>query len=127
MFGTVSDKTGTSQKGQLSRNGEWPLYVSLYSGKGSLLSWIAFTNRFTDGFHGLLSWSKPTLAASKYYPLGFNTNTSEVVGTRYAAPAGTNKILNLIASELLLSGGNLAQDYTNTFALGLNSKATNVR
>ena len=48
------------------------------------------------------------------------------MGTRYAAPAGTNKILNLIASELLLSGGNLAQDYTNTFALGLSSKATNV-
>ena len=126
LKGFLSDKTSAAQKGQLSKNGEWPLYIPLYSNKGSLLSWIGFTNRLNDDFNGLLNWGKPALATAKYHPLGFTTNESTVVGSRYAAPVGTNKILHITSGELFLSGGNLAQDYTNTFNLGLSSKLTNI-
>ena len=126
LKGYLSDKTSAAQKGQLSKNGEWPLYIPLYSGKGSLLSWIGFTNRLNDDFHGLLNWSKPALPTAKYYKLGFTTNESLVVGSRYAAPVGTNKILQITAGELFLSGGNLTQEYGNAFNLGPSSKVTNL-
>jgi hypothetical protein len=121
----LSDKTGAAQKVPLSKNGQWPLYVSLYSGKGSLLSWVGFTNRLTDDFHGLLNWSKPALPAAKYYPLGFTTNEQEVAGSRYAAPVGTNKILKLTGATLAFTGGNLAEDTTLSVGMGPSSKVTN--
>ena len=68
LKGYLSDKTSAAQKVPLSKNGQWPLYVPLYSGKGSLLSWVGFTNRPTDDFHGLLNWSKPVVPKAKYYP-----------------------------------------------------------
>lgn len=125
LKGYLSDKTSAAQKVPLSKNGQWPLYVSLYSGKGSLLSWIAFTNRLTDDFHGWLNWSKPALPTSKYYPLGFTTNENEVVGSRYAAPGGTNKVLSLTGATLALSGGNLVEDATIAVGMGPGSKVTN--
>ena len=126
LKGYLSDKTGAAQKISLSKNGEWPLYIPLYSGKGSLLSWIAFTNRVTDDFNGLLNWSKPSLATVKFYPLGFATNQNVAVGARYAAPVGTNKILRLTTGELTLNGGNLAANHANAFDLGLGGRVTNL-
>ena len=126
LKGFLSDKTGAAQKVPLSKNGEWPLYIPLYSGKGSLLSWVAFTNRVNDDFHGLLNWSKPALPAAKYYPLGFTTNENTLVGARYAPPVGvTNKILQLTDATLTLGGVNLVQNYTNDLVLGLGGKVTN--
>ena len=126
LKGYLSDKTGASQKGQISKNGEWPLYVPLYSNKGSLLSWIAFTNRSGDDFNGLLNWAKPANPKNKLYPLGFTTNTVELLGSRYSAPVGTNKVLTFTTAELVLSGGNLDLAYTNSFNIGLGSRVTNV-
>ena len=123
--GFLSDQTSAAQKVPLSKNGEWPLYVPLYSGKGSLLSWIAFTNQLNDDFHGVLNWSKPALPTAKYYALGFTTNETTLIGARYTPPAGTNKILHLTAATLTLQGVNLVQNYTNDFTLGLSSKVTN--
>ena len=121
----LRDKTAAAQKVPLSKNGQWPLYVSLYSGKGSLLSWVAFTNRLTDDFHGLLNWSKPALPpATKYYPLGFTANENEVAGSRYTAPVGTNKLLQLTAATVTVNGGNLPEDTTNAVTLGASSKVT---
>ena len=126
LKGYLSDKTSAAQKAPLSQNGQWPLYVPLYSGKGSLLSWVAFTDRPTDDFHGLLNWSKPMLPTAKYYPGGFTTNESEVVGSRYAAPVGpANKILPMTGGLLSFSGGNLATDQSASVTVGLSSKVTN--
>jgi hypothetical protein len=124
--GYLADKTTAAQKVPLSKNGQWPLYVPLYSGKGSLLSWAAFSNRAGDDFHGLFHWSKSALPTAKYYPLGFITNQNTLVGARYAAPVGaTNKLLNLTNATLTLTGGNLPVDYTNALVLGLGSKVAN--
>src|SRR5207249_6379376 len=45
LGGTLSDGTKVSQGAPLSRQGLWPLYATLYSGRGSLMSWLAFTNQ----------------------------------------------------------------------------------
>jgi hypothetical protein len=124
--GFLADKTGAAQKVSLSKDGQWPLYVPLYSGKGSLLSWIAFTNRPTDDFHGLLNWSKAAQppAKGKYYTGGFSTNEATLVGSRYAAPTGTDKILPLTDAIVTLNGGNLPTDTTNSVTLGAGSNVT---
>lgn len=126
LKGFLSDKNGAAQKSQISTNGHWPLYIPLYSGKGSILSWVTFDEaRPLDDFHGDLNWSKPPLPASKYYTNGFTTNLVEIVGSRYTAPVTTNKILSMTDGVLALVGGNLSTNYTNNFKLGVSSKTTN--
>jgi hypothetical protein len=126
FVGTVADGTAVSQSAPLSRQGLWPLYVPLYSGRGSLLSWVAFTNQPNDDFHGLLSWIKPANPAARYYPAGF-TNLCQALGSAYRRPAtSTNHVLNLTNASVVFSGGNLVADFTNSVALGLNSQITNL-
>ena len=65
LSGELADGTKISQSVPVSPNGEWPLYVSLYGGKGSILSWITFADRTTDQLTGLLNWTKPALLTTK--------------------------------------------------------------
>jgi len=125
--GYLADKTSAVQRAPLSKNGELPLYVSLYTGKGSILAWLAFTNRTGDDFHGDLNWSKPPQPTAKgYYPQGFTTNQNTLVGSRYVAPVGTTgRVLAMTNGVVTLNGNNLPADYTNAFVLGLGGKITN--
>jgi hypothetical protein len=56
--GTLADGTKVSQSTSLSKDGLWPMYVSLYSGKGSLVSWQAFANQINSDLNGMLNWIK---------------------------------------------------------------------
>lgn len=126
LAGTLADGTKASRKVPLSRNGQWPLYVALYSGGGSALSWLTLTNGITDDVTGLLSWIKPTLPKAKQYPGGF-TNEAMTIGSRYVRPASsTNRVLNFTQTNILFSGGNLVAPLTNTIALSANNKITNL-
>jgi hypothetical protein len=123
--GYLADKTSLSAKVPVARSGQWPLYASLYSGKGAVLGWAAFTNRAATDFDGVLSWNKAALSTAKYYPGGFSSEAA-LLGSRYAAPVGpTNKVLNLSNSVVTLNGGNISQGFTNDVILGLSSKVTN--
>lgn len=123
--GYMSDKTSLAVKVPVARSGQWPLYASLYSGKGALLGWAAFTNQAITDFEGVLSWNKPAIPAAIYYPGGFSSEAA-LLGSRYAMPVGpTNFVLNLSNSVVTLSGGNLSQSFTNDVILGLSSKVTN--
>ena len=48
-----------------------------------------------------------------------------MVGSRYAAPVGTNKVLDLTGATLSFNGGNLAEDTTISVGMGPGSKVTN--
>jgi hypothetical protein len=122
----LADGTRVSQSVPLSKHGFWPLYVSLYSGKGSLMNWPAFTNRTTDDLNGTLSWIKLADVSARYYPGGF-TNPSQVVGSFYTPPIGaTNHVLNLTNAEVSFSGGNLIADFTNSVTLELYGRVSNL-
>jgi hypothetical protein len=123
--GYLADNTSLLAKVPVARSGQWPLYASLYSGKGALLGWAAFTNQAVTDFEGVLSWNKPAIPTARYYPGGFSSEAA-LLGSRYAPPLGpTNRVLNLSNSVVLLSGGNLPQSFTNDVILGLSSKVTN--
>ncbi|MBI3849377.1 MAG: peptidylprolyl isomerase [Verrucomicrobia bacterium] len=124
LKGALADGTKIAQKKvSLSKNGEWPFYVSLYRGKGSMLSWIAFTNRASDSLNGESHWIKTSAAVTSLYPAGF-TNLPMIQGSLYTVPVGA-RVLNFTDGLVVLSGGNLTQSWTNTVTLGADNKVLN--
>ena len=122
---TLADGTKLSRSVPLSGHGLWPLYVPLYAGKGSIVSWVAFTNQPGSDVGGLVSWIKPSNALTRFYAGGF-TNECQLGGSAYVPPAGvTNRVLNFTNGVVSFSGGNLAADFTNVVAFGLSSKVLN--
>ena len=122
LAGTLADGTVMTQRAPLSKEGHWPLYVSLYGGKGSILSWVTFTNSTNVG--GRLNWNKPALATSKYYRDGFSIE-SMLTGSAYSPPvSATDRILSFSNGVVVWSGGNLSQPMTNNVVISPNNKVT---
>ena len=79
LHGLLSDNSVISQSTGLSQNGQWPLYVNLYKGRGKLMGWVTFTNQPTFKLVGNISWIKKK-AYGPYYHNGF-TNILPLVGS----------------------------------------------
>jgi hypothetical protein len=110
LTGSLADGTAFSQSVPVSREGDYPLYASLYGGKGSLIAWLKFT--LPPGLtNSAASWIKPFSASARYYPAGF-TNVFEVEGSCYRY-VSTNRVLDLTNGEVIFSGGNLLTPLTN--------------
>jgi hypothetical protein len=125
LKGDLAEKLKVTQKVPLSKNGHWPLHVSLYSGKGLLLGWINFTDEASSDFSGDVTWIKPPLPRAKHHAAGF-THTNLLVGSRYTAPTGAlDRIVAITNGNVILSGGNLPQTLTNMVTLGLSNTVTN--
>ena len=112
LAASLADGTRVSQSAPLSSQGLWGLYVPLYGGQGSLLSWLTFTNRPTDDFNGGLSWIKPANRQARYYPGGF-TNQCQALGSAYVASRAP---LGLTSATVSFGGGDLAADFANAIA-----------
>ena len=72
LGGALADGTPFLWSVPIARNGGVPLYQSLYSGKGSLLGWIYFTNEPPQNVstNSSVSWIKPSVP-NTLYPSGF--------------------------------------------------------
>jgi len=121
--GSLADGTKVSQSVPVSQEGLWPLYAPLYSGQGSIISWIGFTNAVSLG--GGLVWTKPA-SKTAYYPDGFSWLT-EAFGASYSAPG---KLVNILgatnsAVSLTLEGGNLPSNLSNLFTLNSKNQVRN--
>jgi hypothetical protein len=112
--GILGDGTAVTSASIVSSEGQWPFYVSLYGGKGSILGWLAFTN--AGGISGQTGWFKLPQATARLYPGGF-TNSSETMGSVYQYTNGL-PLLGFSEGELSLTNGNLAQSITNQIGLG---------
>jgi hypothetical protein len=125
--GSLADGTKVTQKSAVSKQGTWPLAVSLYSGAGTIISWMQFTNNTDGDPSGLVAWIKPANASPKaktqVYSNGF-TNEVWALGSIYAAPSAKQQVMGLTNSMLIFSGGSLAGSHTNTFTLGLNNRVS---
>lgn len=128
LGGALADGTPFLWSAPIARNGGVPLYQSLYSGKGSLLGWIYFTNGPPQNVsvNSSFSWIKPAVAGA-LYPLGFtNLIAQGVAGSPYTntARAGV-PVLNLTSATLVLSNGNLAGGSLIFTNIGTNSSSHN--
>jgi len=110
LGGALADGTPFLWSAPIAQNGGVPLYQSLYSGKGSLLGWIYFTNEppETVSTNSSFTWIKPAVPGS-LYPLGFTNQIPQgVLGSFFTnmTKAGV-PVLNLTDATLVLSNGNL--------------------
>jgi hypothetical protein len=117
LSGSLADGTAMSQSATLSKNGQWPLYISLYGGQGSVFSWVNFDGG--DSFNADLSWIKPAMPNAKLYSAGFSTDRN-VVGSRYNRPATGNNVLNFTDGNLVLNGGDLSESISDPISLTSN-------
>jgi hypothetical protein len=121
LNGFLGDGTPITSTSVVSSQGLWPLYISLYGGKGSILGWLSLTNNGTNDISGQAGWFKLPQATAKLYPAGF-TNSIEVIGSAYHYTNGT-PVLGFTASQLSLTDGNLSQGITNQAVLGPTDEA----
>jgi cyclophilin family peptidyl-prolyl cis-trans isomerase len=123
--GELADGTKVTQKAPLSKNGEWPLYLSPYKGKGSLLSWVAFDpNQPMTDLNGTFYWFKQAQAA-KYYSGGF-TNDSMIAGSRFTPPNATNRMLDVTNVVVGFTNGNLPAEFANNAMVDALGKVTDL-
>ena len=124
--GSLADGTKVSDSVTLSKAGAWPLYAPLYAGKGSVLSWMTFTNLSETDLAGALSWIRPAQPKAKFYTNSFAVQT-EVVGSHYSAPESkTNRVIEIENGLVTLTGGGLADALVNAISIAPNSKVTNL-
>jgi hypothetical protein len=123
LKGTLGDGTAAAQKGTLAANGQLPVYVNLYRGKGSLFGWLTFTNTPTNDIPGLLLWTKKEGGLGNFYPGGF-TNELLALSSRYTTPAKGASVLGFSNSVAILESGNLAGPTTNDVFLSMLNKIT---
>jgi hypothetical protein len=125
LSASLADGTKISQSANLSKIGYWPLYVPLYSGRGSVLSWVVFAESSEASFTGELNWVKPVNASDRLYPNGFAVR-HELMGSSYFAPTNVNDpVLNFSAGKVRFSAGNLAEEFSNDISL-VENKVTNL-
>ena len=127
LGGLLADGTPFTWLAPISQNGAVPLYQPLYSGKGSLLGWIWFTNEppKTVSTNSWISWIKPSVVKTMY-PSGFTNLLPGVSGSFYTNTAG-EPALSLTNATLVLTNGNLSGG-TLTFTnieIGTNSSTHN--
>lgn len=122
--GSLADGTKVAQKVPISKNGNWPLYLSLYKRKGMLLSRILIDTNQADDLSGLMNWFKRTQVA-KYYGTGF-TNESMIIGSRFTPPTATTRLLELTTGVVGFTNGGLVADFANDVTLDAAGKVTNL-
>lgn len=122
---SLADGTKFTQSTTLSTNGQWPLFIPLYNGQGSIVSWVTFTNLAQTAFSGNLTWIKPANLTAKYFPAGF-TNQTQLAGFAYDPPSKGNPVLELSSGAVTLDGGNLTQIITNHVLLDANNRVNNL-
>ena len=98
--GELPDGTRVSQESQVSEGGIWPLYASLYGGRGVLTGWITVTNHASVDLIGDLRWIRPNGAER-----GFAARRL-VFGSEYR-PDRQNSMTRMVSG--VLSGGDLGQ------------------
>ena len=112
LSGRLADNTAISQSVAVSKDGNIPLYVSLYSRRGLLLGWLALTNDTTNQPAQMilgtsLAWIKTNIPKTLYAP-GFTNTNITVLGSLYIPPASRGNALTLTNGTLTIGNGGLA-------------------
>jgi hypothetical protein len=121
--GSLADGTPVTQSASISQEGGWPLYGSLYGGKGLLWAGMTIdTSQSSDDLRGSLSWIKKAQNA-KFYPGGL-TNEVTAIGSLYQNSGGS-QILSMTDGSASFSGGDLSSLFANSITLTPDNKVVN--
>ena len=134
LSGTLGDGTKVTQTSFVTGSGVWPLYASLYSGRGFILGWLSFTGSGLEAINGQVTWFKwPNPGWKRLYPGGtlpdrgrrlgvcvhqwdraLNFGQGQVVIESGGLPHNLN-----LTDQVLLSAANTVTDLTLTNHLTL--------
>ncbi len=120
MTGTLGDGTPVSASSVVSGDGQWPLYISLYGGQGSILGWLDFDTN--GGIGGEVGWFKALDLKARLYPGGFE-GTIDAIGSIYNYTKG-EPVLGFTQGELSLTNGNLEEGITNQIEIDSNTRSS---
>ena len=114
MVGTLADGTAIGQAVAASEAGQWPLYASLYGGRGLLIGWVSLGQP-----SGLVYWLMPS-SVNRFYTNGFSQwRMAEL--TKYTVPPLRQNAVAWTNAEVVFDGGNLSGRLTNQVVLSNNS------
>ncbi|HET7625115.1 MAG TPA: hypothetical protein VFM25_07610, partial [Verrucomicrobiae bacterium] len=102
--GALADGTKIVQSARISRDGQWPFYVTLPKKRGQVLGWLNLAGMEQGGFGGQISWIRPANPRAASYPDGFSLQL-DAMGSVYQKPSKKNSMLNFSDATLSLSGG----------------------
>lgn len=107
LVGQAADGTAISQSAGLSQTGDWPVYISLYRGRGCLVGWLNVNVRAGSSIRGgALYWAKAA-GPDKLYPDGFSV-ALQGAGSTYSNQPATNSVLPYTNCLAVFYGGDLA-------------------
>jgi hypothetical protein len=117
--------TFTSTGSAISQDGDWPLYGSFYSGKGSVLAWVKFPMH-SDSNHmtaGQALWFETAGTGSHYYTNGFSllTNELSLIVNQYIAPPKGGAVLSAGDDTVQIFGGNLGTNLSDNVTISANN------
>jgi hypothetical protein len=125
ISGRLADGAAISQSVAISKDGNIPLYVSLYSRQGSLLGWLTLIDNPSNNpaqtiLGANLSWIKESSKAGTLYDGGFTNVNIAALGSLYVPPQTGADVLTLTNGTLTISNGNLggALIYSNLTIAG---------
>ncbi len=98
MVGSLADGTPISQSTAALQNGMFPLYVPLYKGNGSIISWVPVQS---IALNFPFSWTRPSDSTGGLFAQGF-TNEFLLTASRYSPTGnvfGTNQASIFVQSE----------------------------
>jgi len=106
LAGWTADATQLSQSRGLAQNGEWPLYQSLYGGRGCLVGWVTVSLQYNSSMQGgPVHWLKGP-GPDKYYPQGFAV-ALDPRGSTYVNKPVTRPVMSFTNCLAVMSGGDL--------------------
>lgn len=136
LAGKLADGTGVTAAGVLWPDGSLPVFVPLYSGKGSLAGLLQHGVGATEAapedneVAGALDWSRPEIAGA-LYPDGFSV-ALDALGGVYLPPAKGQRVLGLGGAAthdgigLQLLGGGLTGAITGAVTLSTSHAVTGI-
>lgn len=122
VLSLLADQSPFSESTLLCDDGTFPVYASLYNGKGIIQGWVGLTNSSDADLTGDVLWVKPNFAGRAFYPAGF-TNDVPVAGSRYVS---TKPVLNWTNGVVIFEGGRLSAPFTNSVVLNAHGAIVNV-
>ena len=120
LSGTLGDGTPFIASPRVTRQGKWPLYVTLDSGRGALWGWITFNTNPVQTLQASLSWIRQANGAAELYPAGL-TNQVSFAASPYTPPELGERVLNWVYGLVHLTGTDLFPTLTNVLKLSTNN------
>jgi hypothetical protein len=123
LIGSLADGAAFTETAGISDSADFPVYASLYGGKGCLVGWLNLTNGPAAGPSGNLTWIKKPQTA-KLYSSGF-TNDTAAIGSPYDKPGGGESPVQPGAALVVFAGSGLTPPQTNSITISSSGKVIN--